>query len=183
MGLDRERRIAGVAALPAAACGHRDGGVAEQRAVAVRDEGHAGGGLAVLHRAVGPRGGRAVGTHDIQRVTRLTRDPTSGSAEERIVFWRSFEVALAGIRGAVLWGDFGVAGKALDFTPTEFNHPVYIMYSSGTTGVPKCIVHGAGGTVIQHLKEHMLHCDIGPDDRLFFLAHNAFLTLTEQTSD
>ena len=78
------------------------------------------------------------------------------------------EGALAGIRGAVPWDDFGVAGQALDFTPTEFNHPVYIMYSSGTTGVPKCIVHGAGGTVIQHQKEHMLHCDIGPDDRLFF---------------
>jgi acetoacetyl-CoA synthetase len=49
-----------------------------------------------------------------------------------------------------------------------FNHPLYIMYSSGTTGVPKCIVHGAGGSLVQHIKEHMLHCDLGPEDRLFF---------------
>ena len=77
-------------------------------------------------------------------------------------------VSLDGIRGGVHWDDFVVPGAELVFTPTGFNHPLYIMYSSGTTGVPKCIVHGAGGTLVQHLKEHSLHCDIGPDDRLFF---------------
>ena len=76
--------------------------------------------------------------------------------------------ALDDVRGGVGWQDFVIPGAELDFTPTEFNHPLYIMYSSGTTGVPKCIVHGAGGTLIQHIKEHMLHCDIGVDDRLFF---------------
>jgi len=74
----------------------------------------------------------------------------------------------SGLRGGVLWEDFIVPGAALGFAPTEFNHPLYIMYSSGTTGVPKCIVHGAGGTLVQHLKEHMLHCDIGTGDRLFY---------------
>ena len=56
----------------------------------------------------------------------------------------------------------------IEFEQLPFDHPLYIMYSSGTTGVPKCIVHGAGGTLIQHLKEHRLHCDIGPEDTLFY---------------
>jgi acetoacetyl-CoA synthetase len=54
------------------------------------------------------------------------------------------------------------------FEPMPFNHPLYIMYSSGTTGVPKCIVHGAGGTLLKHLSEHQLHSDLKPGDRLFY---------------
>ena len=72
------------------------------------------------------------------------------------------------IRGAVSWDDFALPGAELEFTPVPFDHPLYIMYSSGTTGVPKCIVHGVGGTLLQHLKEHVLHCDIGDHDRLFY---------------
>ncbi|HSS66867.1 MAG TPA: acetoacetate--CoA ligase, partial [Gammaproteobacteria bacterium] len=56
----------------------------------------------------------------------------------------------------------------IDFEHLPFDHPLYIMFSSGTTGAPKCIVHGAGGTLIQHLKEHQLHVDIKPGDRLTY---------------
>ena len=49
----------------------------------------------------------------------------------------------------------------------EFNTPLYILFSSGTTGIPKCIVHGAGGSLIQHKKEHQLHCNINKNDKIF----------------
>jgi acetoacetyl-CoA synthetase len=71
---------------------------------------------------------------------------------------------------AVLYEDFirGFEAGAIPFQRLPFDHPLYIMYSSGTTGVPKCIVHGAGGTLLQHLKEHRLHTDVKPGERLFY---------------
>ena len=56
----------------------------------------------------------------------------------------------------------------IDFAQMPFNTPLYILYSSGTTGVPKCILHGAGGTLLQHMKEHKLHSDVKPGDRVFY---------------
>ena len=77
---------------------------------------------------------------------------------------------ISSIAKAVHLGDFvgRYAGKTIAFRQLPFNHPLYILYSSGTTGVPKCIVHGVGGTLLQHLKEHQLHTDLKRGDRLFY---------------
>ncbi len=76
---------------------------------------------------------------------------------------------LDGLRGAITWDDFvGSEDHPPEFVATPFNHPLYIMYSSGTTGKPKCIVHGAGGTLLQHLKELVLHTDLKREDHIFY---------------
>jgi len=69
---------------------------------------------------------------------------------------------------AVTWDQFLVDDAEPQFAALPFDHPLYILYSSGTTGIPKCIVHGAGGTLLQHIKEHGLHSDLGPGDVLFY---------------
>ena len=66
------------------------------------------------------------------------------------------------------WDDVSQPAGSPAFTALPFAQPLYILYSSGTTGVPKCIVHGAGGTLLQHLKEHGLHTDLGSEDVLFY---------------
>ena len=78
---------------------------------------------------------------------------------------------IANVRQGVSLADFlaPFAGeREIRFERLPFNHPLYIMYSSGTTGVPKCIVHCAGGTLLQHIKEHQLHSDVHVGDRLFY---------------
>ncbi len=91
---------------------------------------------------------------------------------ERVVVvpYASEKPDVAAVPRAVKLADFlaPFAPRPLRFVPMPFDSPLYILYSSGTTGVPKCIVHGAGGVLLMHLKEHVLHCDIKPGDRVFY---------------
>ncbi|WP_417828718.1 acetoacetate--CoA ligase [Thalassospira sp.] len=75
-----------------------------------------------------------------------------------------------GIRNAVSYEDFiePFPTEKIAFEQVEFNHPLYVMFSSGTTGKPKCIVHGTGGTLLKQVSEHILHCDVASGDRVFY---------------
>ncbi len=77
---------------------------------------------------------------------------------------------ISGVPNAVMYDDFKAAesGLEIDFAQLPFDHPLYIMYSSGTTGLPKCMVQSAGGILIHHLKELMLHTDLTRDDTIFY---------------
>ena len=80
------------------------------------------------------------------------------------------DVDVAGLENSVEFEEFiaPFIPQDIDFVRAAFDHPLFIMFSSGTTGAPKCIVHGAGGSLMQHMKEHQLQTDIKPGDRLFY---------------
>ena len=109
-------------------------------------------------------------SHDIRAKLAQILDALPSVEHAIVVPYVAEAPSLDGLPGAVGLADFvdGFAPGDIDFERLPFDHPLYILYSSGTTGVPKCIVHGAGGTLLQHLKEHMLLCDIKPDDRVFY---------------
>ena len=82
------------------------------------------------------------------------------------------QVSLAGFENSTAandWADIiSNPVSSIEFAPRRFNDPLYVLYSSGTTGKPKCITHKVGGVLLQHMKEHMLHSDIRPSDRVFY---------------
>jgi len=87
-----------------------------------------------------------------------------------VVPYADEEPDVSSVPRAVTLPDFtaNFDARDIEFTQMPFNAPLYIMFSSGTTGVPKCIVHGIGGSLVTHLKEHKLHCDVKPGDRLYW---------------
>ena len=112
-------------------------------------------------------GGKA---HDCLEKTAAIAEALPSVTRVVVVPYRDPTPDLGAIRDCELFPEFTaepVPGD-IDFVQLPFDHPLYILYSSGTTGVPKCIVHGTGGTLLKHASEHILHCDIKPDDRLFY---------------
>ena len=112
---------------------------------------------------------------DIDSLERVREIVRAMPSVERVVVVPYLRAALGGddlggIRGAESWESFSARGEGvpLRFDRLPFDHPLYVMFSSGTTGLPKCLVHGAGGTLLQHLKEHQLHTAIAEDDRVFY---------------
>jgi len=108
-------------------------------------------------------------THDcLQRVREILAQIPS--IEKVVVVPYLAETAdTGGIDGAVSWAGFTDNGATdIAFEHLPFDHPLYILYSSGTTGAPKCITHGAGGTLLQHLKELGLHTDVQRSDHVFY---------------
>jgi len=84
---------------------------------------------------------------------------------------------IAKVRGGVMWDDFiaPYKARAVEYTRLPFNHPVYIMYTSGTTGVPKCILHRAGGLLLQNMKEAKIHADVKRGEKCYFYTNTSWM--------
>lgn len=107
---------------------------------------------------------------NLERVSRILEELPSVQ-QVVVVPYTTEKPDISGVPNGVLYEDFvsKSAEEELDFLQLPFEHPHYIMYSSGTTGPPKCMVQGAGGVLIQQVKEHLLHVDLKREDNLFYV--------------
>ena len=92
-----------------------------------------------------------------------------------VVPYRNAQPALESLKNPTLWDDFLVTGQELAFEPVTFDHPLWVLYSSGTTGAPKAIVQGHGGILLEHLKVESLHLDLTADDRFFWFSTTGWM--------
>ena len=109
-------------------------------------------------------------THDCLAKVKELQPTLKGLVKTIVIPFTEDEPDISSLDDAILYTDALEEYEAKDiaFERVEFNHPLFIMFSSGTTGIPKCIVHGHGGTLLQHLKEHILQCDVKKGDNIFY---------------
>ncbi len=125
--------------------------------------------------------GYRYGGRNIDSVERVREFMCSLPSIERVVLVPHLAAiapaTVAIVPHAVTWDEaLAIGGDApLTFDRLPFDHPLYVMYSSGTTGLPKCMVHGAGGTLLQHAKELVLHTDLRRDDRIFYFTTTGWM--------
>ncbi|OKH89820.1 acetoacetate--CoA ligase [Thalassospira sp. TSL5-1] len=109
-------------------------------------------------------------SHDIREKVKDIVDRIPAIETVVIVPYAFDGINSTGIRSAVSYADYTgrFDAKKIEFERVAFNHPLYVMFSSGTTGKPKCIVHGTGGTLLKQVSEHLMHCDVASGDRVFY---------------